>query len=146
MGSRVRPARTYRVQDDLHVVDDRRVARVRYYVTSFGAPIVDVSQTGTAADRVPGVAELPARILHFAVRGALLAYEFIITSSLQFFHNLSVSVLMGALFQVPIVAAVLSRVGLLDAAMMWEHRSYSCAGMLVVAAVSTPSSVPGKGF
>jgi Sec-independent protein secretion pathway component TatC len=71
---------------------------------------------------------------------ALTAYEVIYT-------QLTIAALLGeALFQVPSVAVVLSRAGLMDATMMREHRSYFYVGMLVVAAVSTPLSVAGKGF
>lgn len=100
---------------------------------------------------------LPLFVVLFAA-GSLFSYNFIIKASLQFFYNMTmssgveavwglqntvlfvvkISALTGILFQLPIIAAVLSRAGFISAAQMKANRAYFAVALLVVAAVATP--------
>ncbi len=100
---------------------------------------------------------LPLFIVLFAA-GSLFSYNFVVKASLQFFYNLTassgveavwglqntilfvvkISALTGILFQLPIIAAVLSKAGFISAAQMKENRAYFAIGILVLAAVATP--------
>lgn len=100
---------------------------------------------------------LPLFIVLFGA-GSAFAYEFVIKTSLQFFYHtataadvtpvwglrstiglvLKLSALTGILFQLPIVAAILSKAGVITAAQMKEYRPYFIVGILLVAAVATP--------
>lgn len=93
--------------------------------------------------------------------GALFSYNFVVKASLQFFHDMTVSsgvdavwglqntilfavkisALTGILFQLPIIAAVLSRAGLITAAQMKANRAYVAVAVLIIAAVATPPDV-----
>lgn len=93
--------------------------------------------------------------------GSVFAYEFIVKASLQFFHRstaasgvtavwglrdtilfvLKISTLVGVLFQLPIIAAVLSKTGFITAAQMKANRAYFIVAVLLVAAIATPPDV-----
>ncbi|MFC5133750.1 MULTISPECIES: twin-arginine translocase subunit TatC [Haloferacaceae] len=93
--------------------------------------------------------------------GSVFAYEFIATNALQFFQSftasadvasvwglqatisfvLRISALTGALFQLPVIAAVLGMAGLLTSEQMRRYRSHFIVAILVVAAVATPPDV-----
>jgi len=49
------------------------------------------------------------------------------------------TVAFGAVFQLPVVTFILGRLGLVDAAMLRHGRRYAVVGILIVAAVATPS-------
>jgi len=90
--------------------------------------------------------------------GSVFSYEFIVKNSLRFFRQttaaagvtavwglkdtimfvLKISSLTGILFQLPIIAAVLSRAGVITAAQMKAHRAYVAVAVLILAAVATP--------
>ncbi len=90
--------------------------------------------------------------------GALFSYNFVVKASLQFFHDMTlssgvdavwglqntilfvvkISALTGILFQLPIIAAVLSKAGFITAGQMKENRAYFAVAILIVAAVATP--------
>ncbi len=93
--------------------------------------------------------------------GTVFSYEFIVKNSLTFFHSLTVtsdvnavwglkstvlfvvkiSVLTGLLFQLPFVSVVLSKTGFLTAAQMKSYRAYVAVAVLVLAAIVTPPDV-----
>ena len=54
---------------------------------------------------------------------------------------LKVSAVVGLMFQLPIIAAVLARAGLLKAAQMRQYRVYFIVAVLIIAAVATPPDV-----
>lgn len=90
--------------------------------------------------------------------GSAFAYEFVVKSSLQFFQQstassgvtavwglkntilfvIKISALAGIMFQLPIIAAVLSKTGFITAAQMKAHRSYVIVAILIIAALATP--------
>lgn len=98
-------------------------------------------------------------VLFFA--GAAFSYEFVVKTSLQFFQQstaasdvaavwglkstilfvLKISALTGVMFQLPIIAAILSRAGMLRAAQMKQYRAYVIVSVLLIAAVATPPDV-----
>ena len=50
------------------------------------------------------------------------------------------SLLLGAAFEIPIIAYFLSKLGLITAPMLKQYRKYALVGILVVAAIITPTS------
>ena len=50
------------------------------------------------------------------------------------------SLLLGAAFEIPIIAYFLSKLGLITAPMLKQYRKYAVVGILVVAAIITPTS------
>ena len=103
---------------------------------------------------------LPFSILLF-IGGAVFAYEFIVKLSLSFFQSfnqsasvnavwglqntlgfaLKLSAFTGIFFQLPIVSAVLARLGLLNSEMMIQYRNYFIIAILVLAAFATPPDI-----
>jgi sec-independent protein translocase protein TatC len=53
-------------------------------------------------------------------------------------------VALGIVFQIPAVAFVLSRIGLVDARFLLEKLKYAILGSVVVAAVITPTGDPAN--
>ena len=103
---------------------------------------------------------LPFSILLF-IGGAVFAYEFIVKLSLSFFQSfnteasvnavwglqntlgfaLKLSTFTGIFFQLPIVSAILAKIGLLNSKMMIEYRNYFIIAILVLAAFATPPDI-----
>lgn len=103
---------------------------------------------------------LPLFFVLFAI-GSGFAYNFIVKASLQFFYQttansgvtpvwglrntilfvLKISALTGVLFQLPIIASVLAKAGMIDARMMKANRAYFIVGVLLVAALATPPDI-----
>lgn len=103
---------------------------------------------------------LPFSILLF-IGGAAFSYEFIVKSSLSFFRSmtsgsdvaavwglqstlgfaLKLSAFSGLMFQLPIVAMVLSKAGLIDTLTMKTYRAYFFVSVLLLAAVATPPDI-----
>ena len=50
------------------------------------------------------------------------------------------SLLLGAAFEIPIIAYFLSKLGLITAPMLKQYRKYALVGILVIAAIITPTS------
>ena len=50
------------------------------------------------------------------------------------------SLLLGAAFEIPIIAYFLSKLGLITAPMLKQYRKYDLVGILVIAAIITPTS------
>jgi len=103
---------------------------------------------------------LPFSIILF-IGGAVFAYQFIVKLSLSFFQGfnqsaavnsvwglqstmgfaLKLSAFTGIFFQLPIVSAVLARIGLLNSEMMIDYRNYFIIAILVLAAFATPPDI-----
>jgi len=103
---------------------------------------------------------LPFSFLLF-LGGSVFAYEYIASNALQFFQSftasadvtsvwglratisfvLRISALTGALFQLPVIAAVLALVGLLRSDQMRQYRNHFIIAILILAAVTTPPDV-----
>lgn len=93
--------------------------------------------------------------------GSVFSYEFIVKNSLQFFQQttvasgvtavwglkntilfvIKISALTGALFQLPIISAVLSKAGFITSAQMKANRAYVAVAVLIIAAVATPPDI-----
>jgi len=100
---------------------------------------------------------LPFSIGLFAV-GFWFSYEFIVKTSLGFFSSvtssadvtavwglqntlgfaLKLSAFTGIIFQLPIVALVLGKAGIIDSEMMVKYRNYFIVSLLLAAAIATP--------
>lgn len=98
-------------------------------------------------------------VLFFA--GSVFAYQFIVKASLQFFQQttvasgvtavwglkdtilfvIKISALAGILFQLPIIAAVLSKAGFITAHQMKAYRAYFAVAILLIAALATPPDI-----
>jgi sec-independent protein translocase protein TatC len=103
---------------------------------------------------------IPFSIILFAT-GAVFAYSVIVKYSLQFFQSvtstadiaalwglqstvsfaLRLSALTGVIFQLPIVALILAKAGLIDASKMKKYRAHFMIAVLLLAAVSTPPDI-----
>lgn len=103
---------------------------------------------------------LPMSFLLF-VLGSGFAYESIVKTSLRFFKQstqaadvnavwglqntigfaLKLSAVVGVLFQLPIVAMVLAKAGVINAHLMRRYRSYFIVGILLLSAVATPPDI-----
>ena len=100
---------------------------------------------------------LPFSILLFSV-GSIFSYQFVVKTSLAFFQSvtdastvgavwglqntigfaLRLSAFMGIIFQLPIVAVILAKAGLIDKELMVKYRSYFIVAILLVSALATP--------
>lgn len=103
---------------------------------------------------------LPFSIALF-IGGAAFAYQFIVKLSLAFFQSfnteasvnavwglqntlgfaLKLSTFTGIFFQLPIVSALLAKLGLLNSRMMIDYRNYFIIAILVLAAFATPPDI-----
>jgi sec-independent protein translocase protein TatC len=103
---------------------------------------------------------IPFSIILF-VGGALFAYQFVIKYSLNFFSEvtssaeiaalwglqstvsfaLRLSAFTGIIFQLPIVALILSKAGIINVEMMREYRAHFMIAVLFTAALSTPPDI-----
>lgn len=103
---------------------------------------------------------IPFSMALFAI-GALFAYNFIVKTSLNFFQSatasaevaalwglqstisfaLRISAFTGLIFQLPIVALILSKAGIIDEAMMKKYRAHFMIAILILAALATPPDV-----
>lgn len=103
---------------------------------------------------------LPFSIALF-VGGAVFAYQFVVKTSLEFFQAFSqgstadlvwglqstigfalkLSAFTGIFFQLPIISALLARLGLLNSFMMTQYRNYFIIAILVLAAFATPPDI-----
>lgn len=103
---------------------------------------------------------IPFSIMLFVI-GAVFAYNFVIKYSLNFFRQatasadiaalwglqstvsfaLRLSAFTGLIFQLPVVALVLSKAGLIDTEMMKKYRAHFMIAVLVTAALSTPPDI-----
>ncbi|MFB6209499.1 MAG: twin-arginine translocase subunit TatC [Candidatus Nanohaloarchaea archaeon] len=103
---------------------------------------------------------LPFSIILF-LGGAAFAYNYVVKLSLAFFSRttaaagveaiwglqntigfaLKLSAFTGIIFQLPIVALVLSRAGVIDSEIMEEYRAYFIVAILIVSAVATPPDI-----
>ena len=103
---------------------------------------------------------LPFSILLF-IGGAVFAYEVIVKLSLSFFQGfnqsaavnsvwglqntlgfaMKLSAFTGIFFQLPIVSALLAKLGLLDSSTMIEYRNYFVVAILVTSAFATPPDI-----
>jgi len=100
---------------------------------------------------------LPFSILLFSV-GSIFSYQFVVKTSLAFFQSvtdastvgavwglqntigfaLRLSAFMGIIFQLPIVAVILAKAGLINKELMVKYRSYFIVAILLVSALATP--------
>lgn len=100
---------------------------------------------------------LPFSIALFLI-GFWFSYNFIVKTSLNFFQSvtssaevtavwglqntlgfaLKLSAFTGIIFQLPIVAVVLGRAGIIDREMMIKYRNYFIVSILLAAAIATP--------
>jgi len=96
------------------------------------------------------------------VAGALFGYFILIPVSLEYLESygstelltasitldayldlfLGLTLAVGLMFEVPVIAAFLSLLGIVDAAMLREYRRYWLLAAVVIAAVVTPTSDP----
>lgn len=103
---------------------------------------------------------LPFSILLFGV-GAVFAYQYVVKTSLDFFQRttqaadvasvwglkntlgfaMKISAFTGLIFQLPILAVVLAKAGMINKQMMIRYRTYFIVGILVMAALATPPDV-----
>ncbi|WP_414837455.1 twin-arginine translocase subunit TatC [Candidatus Nanosalina sp. VS9-1] len=103
---------------------------------------------------------LPFSIILF-IGGATFAYQFIVKTSLAFFQAFSsastvnsvwglqstigfalkLSTFTGIFFQLPIISALLARLGLINSGMMKQYRRYFIIAVLVLAAFATPPDI-----
>lgn len=103
---------------------------------------------------------LPFSYLLF-LTGFAFSYQFVVKTSLEFFKKvtastttesvwglqttlglvLKLSAASGILFQIPIVALVLGKAGLLTADTMRKYRAYFFIAILIVAAMATPPDI-----
>ena len=85
------------------------------------------------------------------ITGILLNYFVIFPLSFRFLATYQVSelvvnkismlsLLLGAAFEIPIIAYFLSKLGLITAPMLKQYRKYALVGILVIAAIITPTS------
>lgn len=100
---------------------------------------------------------MPFAVLLF-IAGAIFAYEVIVKASLNFFEafssgstvetvwglqstvgfSLKLSAFTGIFFQLPVVSALLAKLGLINSEMMKQYRNYFIILVLVIAALTTP--------
>ena len=73
------------------------------------------------------------------ITGILLNY-FVIFPLSYISSFTMLSLLLGAAFEIPIIAYFLSKLGLITAPMLKQYRKYALVGILVVAAIITPTS------
>lgn len=100
---------------------------------------------------------LPFSILLFSI-GSIFSYQYVVKTSLAFFQSvtdastvgavwglqntigfaLRLSAFMGIIFQLPIVAVILGKAGLINREMMIKYRSYFIVIILLISALATP--------
>lgn len=103
---------------------------------------------------------LPFSIILFGV-GSAFSYQYVVKTSLGFFEQttsaadvaavwglkntlgfaMKISAFTGIIFQLPIVAVVLAKAGVIDREMMLKYRSYFIVGILLAAAMATPPDI-----
>lgn len=103
---------------------------------------------------------LPFSVILFII-GAVFSYQFIVKTSLAFFQRttaaadvasvwglkntlgfaMKLSGLTGVIFQLPIVAIILAKAGIIDQEMMRTYRAYFIVGLLLVSALATPPDI-----
>lgn len=103
---------------------------------------------------------LPFAVLLFLI-GAGFAYNFVVKTAFGFFQSvgssaevsavwglkntlgfaMKISGLVGVFFQLPIVALVLGKAGIIDSDMMLKYRSYFAVFVLLTSAMATPPDI-----
>ncbi len=103
---------------------------------------------------------MPFAIILF-VGGAVFAYEFVVKASLNFFFAFStestvdavwglqntvgfalkLSAFTGIFFQLPIVASIMAKIGLLNSEKMIRYRKHFFISVLIIAALTTPPDI-----
>lgn len=103
---------------------------------------------------------LPFSVILF-LGGAAFAYNYVVKMSLDFFQGatagaqvnsvwglqntigfaLKLSAFTGIMFQLPIVALILGKAGIIDSEMMKNYRNYFFVGVLLMAAMATPPDI-----
>jgi sec-independent protein translocase protein TatC len=53
---------------------------------------------------------------------------------------ISMSLVMGIVFELPVVSAILGRMGIINRSIMREYRRHAIVGILVVSAIITPTT------
>jgi len=103
---------------------------------------------------------LPFSVLLFGI-GAVFSYQYVVKTSLSFFQASTVATdvtsvwglkstlgfamklsgFTGVVFQLPIIAVILAKTGLINKNMMVKYRSYFIIGILLCAALATPPDI-----